>query len=61
MILHANNFGCVPDGRFLERASVTAGSTVLAAPDGILRPMVAGKKIIIRSATTICVFPTKEL
>ena len=29
MILHANDFGCVPDDRFLEWVSIAAGSTVL--------------------------------
>jgi hypothetical protein len=50
MILHANDFGCVPDGRFLERISITAGSAVLNDPDSILRPTDVGKNIAIPGA-----------
>ena|GEM_PF-1819918 len=50
MILYANNFGCVPDGRFLERASIAASSEVLTDTDGILRPTDVGKNIAIPGA-----------
>ena len=53
MILDVNDFGCVPDGRFLERASIEAGSAVLTDPDGILRPMDVGKNIAIPGATDL--------
>ena len=50
MILHANDFGCIPDGRFLERASISTGSAVLTDLDGIFRPMDVGKNIAIPGA-----------
>ena len=54
MILYANDFGCVPDGRFLERISITAESAVLNDPDGILRPTDVGKNIAIPGAIDLC-------
>ena len=53
MILNANDFCCEPDGRFLERASITAGSTVLADADGTLRPADVGKHIAIPGAADL--------
>lgn len=47
MILEADEFGCVPDGRFLERASIAAGSAVLTDADSLLRPTDVGKNIAI--------------
>lgn len=35
LILNANDFDCVRDRRFLERASIETGSAVLEDPDGI--------------------------
>jgi hypothetical protein len=53
MTLDANDFGCVPDGRFLERASIAASSAVLTDPDGILRPTDVGKNIAIPGAADL--------
>ena len=53
MILNANDFGCVPDGRFLERARIEAGSTQLTDLDGSLRPTDVGKNIAIPGAADL--------
>jgi hypothetical protein len=53
MILNVNDFGCVPDGRFLERASIDAGSSVLTDSDGTLRPTDVGKNIAIPGAADL--------
>lgn len=53
MILNANDFGCVPDGRFLERAQVDAGATSLTDLDGSLRPTDVGKNIAIPGAADL--------
>src|SRR5688572_6597300 len=50
MILDVNEFECVPDGRYLERASIEAGSAVLTDSDGTLRPTDVGKNIAIPGA-----------
>ena len=34
MELRVDDFGCVPEGRVLERVAIAAGSTVLASPGG---------------------------
>ena len=47
MILNANDFGCVPNGRFLERACIEAGPAELFDSDGNLRPTDVGKNIAI--------------
>jgi hypothetical protein len=61
MILYPNDFGCVPDGRFLERASIAAGSAVLADPDRVLRPATTSKNTVIRSTKAIyAISRTKE-
>jgi hypothetical protein len=53
MILNANDFGCVPDGRFLERARIDEGSTSLTDLDGSLRPTDVGKNIAIPGAADL--------
>ncbi len=53
MILDVNDFRCVPDGRFLERVSIAAGSAVLTDADGILRPTDVGKNIAIPGAADL--------
>src|SRR6185295_5211625 len=53
MILNVNDFGCLPDGRFLERASIKTGSAVLTDADGILRPTDVGKNIAIPGAADL--------
>src|SRR5690606_6526339 len=54
MILYANDFECVPDGRFLERVSISAGSAVLNDPDGVLLPTDVGKDVAIPGAIDLC-------
>jgi len=51
--LLADDFGCVPDGRFLERASIEAGSAVLIDNDGTLRAADVGKSIAIPGAADL--------
>lgn len=53
MRLHVNDFGCVPDGRVLERVTIAAGSAVLTSPDGGLRATDAGKNIAIPGAADL--------
>ena len=50
MVLYANDFGCVPDGRFLERASIAENSALLTDRDGRLRPTDVGKHVAIPGA-----------
>ena len=45
-VLFMDDFG-LPHGRFLERASVGAGATLLSAPDGGLRAVDVGKRVAI--------------
>jgi hypothetical protein len=45
-----DDFGCVPDGRFLERIAIAAGAAVLTDSDGIFRPTDVGKNIAIPGA-----------
>ena len=47
MRFDVEDFGCVPDGRILERAGLTAGSPVLTDPDGSLRETDVGKNIAV--------------
>lgn len=47
MELRVGDFGCVPEGRVLERVAIAAGSTVLASPGGGLRTSDVGKNIAI--------------
>jgi Right handed beta helix region len=53
MQLHVNDFGCVPDGRVLERVTIAAGSAVLTSLDGGLRATDAGKNIAIPGAADL--------
>ncbi len=53
MILNANDFGCVPDGRFVERAGIDEGSASLTDLDGSLRPTDVGKNIAIPGAADL--------
>ncbi len=50
MLLHINDMGLIPDGRFLEHASIDAESFVLTDPDGNLRATDVGKNIAIPGA-----------
>ena len=52
-VLFADEFGCVPDGRFLEHASINAGSVLLQEPDGGLRATDVGKSIAIPGAADL--------
>ena len=47
MALHVDDFGCVPDGRFLEQVSIDADSAALTVSDGLLHAIDAGKNIAI--------------
>jgi|tagenome__1003787_1003787.scaffolds.fasta_scaffold20984098_6 hypothetical protein len=53
MRLDVDDFGCVPDGRVLERVTIAAGSPVLTSPDGGLRATDAGKNIAIPGAADL--------
>jgi len=53
MALHVNDFGCVPDGRFLEQVSINAGAAALTVSDGLLRAIDVGKNIAIPGATDL--------
>src|SRR5438034_10058709 len=63
MLLHVNDFGCVPDGRVLERVSIAAGSADFTAVDGALRATDVGKNIAIPGAldlvATIAALPDR--
>src|SRR5690348_518273 len=54
MLLNVDDFGCVPDGRCLERVSIQAGSPPeLSAADGTLRPSDVGNNIAIPGAVDL--------
>ncbi|MGH3821585.1 MAG: hypothetical protein ACRDRA_01880, partial [Pseudonocardiaceae bacterium] len=53
MRLHVDDFGCVPDGRVLERVAIAAGSAVLTDPDGNLRETDISKNIAIPGAADL--------
>lgn len=53
MRLHVDDFGCVPDGRVLERVAIAAGSAVLTDPDGGLRETDVGKNIAVPGAADL--------
>jgi len=53
MFLHVNDMGLVPDGRFLEHASIAAESSVLTDPDGNLRATDVGKNIAVPGAVDL--------
>lgn len=60
MILNADNTGCIPDGRFLERATIAAASAVLTDADRNLRATDVGKNIAIPGAADL-VAPIAQL
>jgi hypothetical protein len=54
MILSVDEFGCVPDGRFLEKASIAAGTAVLTEEeDSSLRATDVGKNVAIPGAADL--------
>src|SRR6266702_5049131 len=53
MLLNVDDFGCVPDGRCLERVSIRAVSPELSAADGTLRPSDVGNNIAIPGAVDL--------
>lgn len=53
MILNVNDFCCEPDGRFLERVSIQAGSAALTDLDSTLRSSDVGKHIAIPGAADL--------
>jgi hypothetical protein len=53
MELRVDDFGCVPDGRVLERVAIAAGSAALTSPDGGLRAADVGKNIAIPGAVDL--------
>ena len=53
MRLHADDFGCVPDGRVLTSVRVQAGSTRLDVLDGPVRPGDVGKHIAVPGAVDL--------
>jgi hypothetical protein len=53
MRLHADDFGCVPDGRVLASVRVQAGSARLDVLDGTLRPGDVGKHIAVPGAADL--------
>ena len=50
MLLHVNDMGLAPDGRFLQHASIAAGSFVLTDPEGNLRATDVGTNIAVPGA-----------
>jgi hypothetical protein len=53
MLLSVDDFGCVPDGRYLSHVSIQAGSAQLSAPGGALRQADIGKHIAIPGAVDL--------
>jgi hypothetical protein len=53
MLLHVNDMGLVPDGRFLEHASIEAESSVLTDADSNLRATDVGKNIAVPGAVDL--------
>ncbi|MGH3711088.1 MAG: hypothetical protein ACRDRQ_23960 [Pseudonocardiaceae bacterium] len=53
MELRVDDFGCVPDGRVLERVTIATDSTVLTSPDGGLRAADVDKNIAIPGAADL--------
>jgi hypothetical protein len=53
MALHVDDFGCVPDGRFLEQVSIDADAAALTVSDGLLRAIDVGKNIAIPGAADL--------
>ncbi|MEV7098137.1 hypothetical protein AB0M80_35385 [Amycolatopsis sp. NPDC051045] len=52
-VLAVDEFGCVPDGRFLERVSITADTAALKDGDGEVRAADVGKNIAIPGAADL--------
>jgi hypothetical protein len=50
MILQVDALGCVPDGRFLDRVSMSASSAVLTDTCGRLRATDVGQHVAVPSA-----------
>ena len=50
MILQVDALGCVPDGRFLDRVSMSASSAVLTDAGGGLRATDVGKHVAVPGA-----------
>jgi hypothetical protein len=53
MALHAEDFGCLPNGRVLDHVTTTAGSTRVQVDDGVMRPTDVGKSISIPGAVDL--------
>src|SRR3954464_10970831 len=53
MLLSVDDFGCVPDGRYLSHVSIQAGSAQLSAPGGGLRQADVGKHIAVPGAVDL--------
>jgi hypothetical protein len=53
MALHVDDFGCVPDGRFLEQVSIDADAAALTVSDGLLRAIDVDKNIAIPGAVDL--------
>jgi hypothetical protein len=53
MLLSVDDFGCVPDGRYLKSVSIQADSTVLTVRDGVVRQTDVGKRIAIPGAVDL--------
>src|SRR5215471_8985332 len=53
MQLHADDFGCIPDGRVLDKVAIAAGSSQLDVLAGALRPGDVGKHISIPGAADL--------
>ena len=53
VVLRADDFGCIPDGRALERVTTTADSTRVQVDDGTLRSSDEGKLISIPGAVDL--------
>lgn len=53
MRFHADDFDCVADGRYLEGASIGAGSAILTAPAGTVVGTEVGKQIAIPGAVDL--------
>src|SRR3954454_5294157 len=53
MLLSVDDFGCVPDGRYLSHVSIQAGSAQLSAPGGALRQADVSKHIAIPGAVDL--------
>jgi hypothetical protein len=50
MILNADDFGCVPDGRWVRGVSISAGSAVMAIPSGAVSGTDVGAAVSVPGA-----------